>query len=152
MKVHHILAALVAVCAVTVSAQTLTGVKVEPAQAKVGESVKLTAELEVKDGSINCGLLFNWGDGTSTYEQVNQVKDVPRIGTHAYAKAGTYTVSVEPTKASSSLKCAGKDIKTTVVVAAPAPVAAPAKRPRHSPAPPRPTPSCPKPKWLAQAI
>ncbi len=126
-KAMQILALVAATLAVTVSAQTLSGVKLEPKQAKVGESVKLTAELEVKDGITNCGLLFNWGDGTSSYEKVNQAQDAPRIGNHVYAKPGTYTVSVEPTKAGSSLKCGGKDIKTSIVVAAapaPAPVAA----------------------------
>ena len=124
-KAMQILALAAATLAITVFAQTLSGVKLEPKQAKVGESVKLTAELEVKDGITNCGLLFNWGDGTSSYEKVNQAQDAPRIGNHVYAKPGTYTVSVEPTKAGSSLKCGGKDIKTTIVVAAaPAPVAA----------------------------
>ena len=124
-KAMQILALAAATLAITVSAQTLSGVKLEPKQAKVGESVKLTAELEVKDGITNCGLLFNWGDGTSSYEKVNQAQDAPRIGNHVYAKPGTYTVSVEPTKAGSSLKCGGKDIKTSIVVAAaPAPVAA----------------------------
>jgi hypothetical protein len=126
-KAMQILALAAATLALTVSAQTLSGVKLEPKQAKVGESVKLTADLEVKDGITNCGLLFNWGDGTTSYEKVNQAQDAPRIGNHVYAKPGTYTVAVEPTKAGSSLKCGGKDIKTTIVIAAaaaPAPVAA----------------------------
>ncbi len=133
MKVHHILAALVAVCATVVSAQTLTGIKTAPAQVKVGEPVTLTADMEPKGDNINCGLKFNWGDGTNTYEKITSAADIPRVGSHSYSKPGTYTVSVEPTKAGSSLKCAGKDMKTTVTVAAaPAPVAA---APAAAPAP-----------------
>ena len=132
-KAMQILALAAATLAITVSAQTLSGVKLDPKQAKVGESVKLTADLDVKDGATNCGLLFNWGDGTTSYEKVNQAQDVPRIGNHVYAKPGTYTVSVEPTKAGSSLKCGGKDIKTSIVIAAAAPVAA-ASAPAAAPA------------------
>ncbi len=125
MKTHYILAAFIALCATAVSAQTLTGIKAEPAQIKVGESVKLTAALDVKGDNINCGLLFVWGDGATSNERITSPSDVPRVGNHTYTKPGTYTISVEPTKAGSSLKCSGKDMKTTVVVAA-APVAAPA--------------------------
>jgi hypothetical protein len=121
MKIHHILAALVAASATLVSAQTLTGIKTEPAQVKVGESVKLTANLDSKDGMINCGLKFSWGDGTNTYEDLTSARDIPRIGSHSYAKPGTYTISVVPTKAGSSLKCSGKEQQSTVVVSAPAP-------------------------------
>jgi hypothetical protein len=134
MQIRHTLAAIIAaitaVCVTAVSAQTLTGIKVEPAQIKAGETVKLTADLEAKGNQINCGLLFVWGDGTTSSEKITSERDIPRVATHTYAKAGNYTVSVEPTKAGSSLKCLGKDLKATVavaalpVVAAPAPVAA----------------------------
>ncbi len=134
MQVRHtlsaIIAALTAVCVTAVSAQTLTGIKVEPAQIKAGESVKLTADLEAKGNQINCGLLIVWGDGATSSEKITSERDIPRVATHTYAKAGNYTVSVEPTKAGSSLKCLGKDMKATVAVAAlpvaaaPAPVAA----------------------------
>jgi hypothetical protein len=123
MKALHILATLVAALATTVSAQTLTGITVEPAQVTVGQSVKLTAMLDVKDGAVNCGLLMVWGDGITSYEKVSKERDIPYSKTHTYTKPGTYTVSVEPTKAGSALKCNGKDQKTTLVVAA-APVAA----------------------------
>ncbi len=130
MKIRHILAALAAVSVTAVSAQTLTSIKVEPAQITAGQSVKLTADLEAKGNQINCGLLIVWGDGATSSEKLTSERDIPRVATHTYAKAGNYTVSVEPTKAGSSLKCLGKDMKTTVVVvaapvaAAPAPVAA----------------------------
>jgi hypothetical protein len=133
MKIRHILAAVAAVCVTAVSAQTLTGVKVEPAKITAGQSVKLTADLEAKPNQINCGLLIVWGDGATSSEKITSERDIPRVATHTYAKAGNYTVSVEPTKAGSSLKCGGKDIKTAVTVAA-APVAA-APAPAPAPAP-----------------
>ena len=122
MQIRHtlaaIIAALTAVWVTAVSAQTLIGIKVEPAQIKAGETVKLTADLEAKGNQINCGLLFVWGDGTTSSEKITSERDIPRVATHTYAKAGNYTVSVEPTKAGSSLKCLGKDLKATVAVAA----------------------------------
>ncbi len=123
MKVVQILAAVAAVWVSATSAQTLTGITVEPGQVAVGQSVKLTAALDVKDGSVNCGLLLVWGDGATSYEKISRERDVPFSRTHTYTKPGTYTVAVEPTKAGSALKCNGKDQKTTLVVAA-APVAA----------------------------
>jgi ribosomal protein L12E/L44/L45/RPP1/RPP2 len=127
MQIRHILAVA---CVSAVSAQTLTGIKVEPAQIKAGETVKLTADLEAKGNQTNCGLLIVWGDGATSSEKITSERDIPRVATHTYAKAGNYTISVEPTKAGSSLKCLGKDLKATVAVAAlpvaaaPAPVAA----------------------------
>ncbi len=131
MKVHHILAALIAVCATAVSAQTLTGVKVDNAALTVGGTVKATAEIDVKDNVINCGMRINWGDGTFAENKINQAQDVPMVATHQYAKPGKYEVMAEGHRVGSLLKCAGKNqiIVVTVtapVVAAPAPAAAPA--------------------------
>jgi hypothetical protein len=123
MKVIQILVALAAVWVSATSAQTLTSIQVEPAQVTVGQSVKLTAALDVKDGAVNCGLLLVWGDGATSYEKISKERDIPFSKSHTYTKPGTYTVAVEPTKAGSALKCNGKDQKTTLVVAA-APVAA----------------------------
>ena len=95
MKVHHILAALVAVCATAASAQTLTGVKVDNASITAGGTVKATAELDVKDNLINCGMRINWGDGAVSDNKINQTQDVPMVATHQYAKPGTYTVMAE---------------------------------------------------------
>ncbi len=134
MKIRHILAALAAVSVTAVSAQTLTGIKVEPAKITAGQSVKLTADLDAKGNSINCGLLIVWGDGATSSEKITSERDIPRVATHTYAKAGNYTVSVEPTKAGSSLKCGGKDMKATVAVAAAPVAAAPAPAPAPAPA------------------
>lgn len=133
MKVVQILVAVAAVWVGTTSAQTLTGIKVEPGQATVGQSVKLTASLDIKDGVANCGLLMVWGDGTTSYEKISKERDASFSKTHTYTKPGTYTVAVEPTKAGSALKCSGKDQRTTLVVAA-APVAA-VPAPAVAPAP-----------------
>ncbi len=125
MKVHHILAALIAVCATAASAQTLTGVKVDNAAITAGGTVKATAELEVKDGLTNCGMRINWGDGAVTDNKINQAQDAPMVASHQYTKPGTYTVMAEPKRVGSVLKCAGKNQSVNVVVAAaPAPAAA----------------------------
>jgi len=113
-------------------AQTLTGVKIEPAQPVVGEKATITATFDLKDGAINCGVRVRFGDGSpEIYFKVNQTKDVPMVLEHKFAKAGAQTVFVEPRTKLPMLKCSGSDqaakitvVKAAVVVAAPAAPAA----------------------------
>lgn len=120
---HHLLAAILALCAGTVAAQTLSGLKVLPAQVTLGEAVKATVAFDVTDG-LNCGMRLNWGDGSFLESRINQAKDVPTVASHQYAKPGNYTVVAEPRKVGGSFKCAGKNQSVAVAVLAPA-VAAP---------------------------
>jgi hypothetical protein len=122
MKAVQILAVIAAVWATSVSAQTVTDLKVEPTQAKVGEAVKATVNLDVAQ-TMNCGLHIVWGDGAVLETKINQAQDVPTIASHQYAKPGTYTIVAEPKRVGSVLKCNGKNQKTVVTIAA-APVAA----------------------------
>jgi hypothetical protein len=123
MQTLRTLAAICALLAFGASAQTVTGVKVQPANAKPGDEVKATVEFDLS-GPPNCGLRINWGDGAQTDSKVNQAKDVPLVVTHKYAAAGNYTVMAEPKRVGSTFGCTGKNQSTTVAVAAPAPVAA----------------------------
>jgi hypothetical protein len=122
MKAVQILAVLAAVWATSVSAQTVTELKVEPTQAKVGEAVKATVNFDV--GAVtNCGLHIVWGDGAVLESKINQAQDIPTIASHQYTKPGTYTIVAEPKRVGSVLKCNGKNQKMVVTIAA-APVAA----------------------------
>jgi hypothetical protein len=130
MKAMQILALAAASLALSVSAQTLTGVTVSPAAAKVGENVTATMNFDVQEGKLNCAMRVSWGDGTNTDDKINQAQDVPKVLQHAYAKAGTYTITAEPKHKGSTLKCLGKNLTASVTVAAPvaaapAPAAAP---------------------------
>jgi hypothetical protein len=121
-----------ALLAISAQAQTLSGIKVEPAQPKVGEAVKITLDFTNADNP-NCGMKIVFGDGNATEAKINQAKDVPFVQMHTYAKPGSYTVTAEPKRAGSSLKCAGKNLTAALTVAAPpppAPVAAPAAAPK----------------------
>ncbi len=129
MKLQHILTAFIATLAIGASAQTLTAIKVDNASLIVGGTVKATAELEVKDNVINCGMRINWGDGTFAENKINQTQDVPMVATHQYAKPGKYEVMAEGHRVGSVLKCAGKNIITIVNVAAAPVAAAPAAAP-----------------------
>ncbi|HET9975836.1 MAG TPA: hypothetical protein VFQ20_00250 [Burkholderiaceae bacterium] len=96
--------------------QTLAGLKVEPASAKVGEPVKVT--LEFSDAaSPNCSVRLHFGDGTKRDFKINQAKDVPLIATHNYAKAGTYALKAEGKTALPMLKCVGANQLAAVTVA-----------------------------------
>lgn len=124
---------LLAIAAATLAcgiagAQTLSGIKVEPATVKVGEPVKITGTFDNAD-SPNCNVRVNYGEGPTQNFKINQLKDVPLVTTHSYAKPGSYKVAIEPRTSMPMLKCVGKDqsAMVTVVAATPVAAAAPAK-------------------------
>jgi hypothetical protein len=99
---------LIAALCGTAHAQTLTGVTVEPATAKVGEPVKITATFDNAENP-NCNVRVHLGDGRQQMARINQVKDVPLVINTSYDKAGDYEVQIEPTKGEKLLfKCLGK--------------------------------------------
>ena len=110
-------------CCGAVAAQTLTGIKLEPASAKVGEPVKITGNFSDADNP-NCNVRVSFGDGKTQMFKINQVKDVPLVTMHSFDKPGTYKVAIEPRTSLPMLKCVGKDQSASVTVLAPAPVAA----------------------------
>jgi hypothetical protein len=119
-----LLATTVALAAAPVAAQTLTAVKVEPAAARAGQPVTLTAQFDISKG-LNCNVRVRFGDGAQTDFKVNQEKDATMVLTHVYQKPGTYTVDVEPRRALPLLGCLGEQLHAKVAVAAAA-VAVPA--------------------------
>jgi hypothetical protein len=146
MKVWKLLAVSTALFTVGAFAQTVSGVNVEPAQVKAGESVKVTVSFD-KAETPNCAMKIKLGDGREERVKINQAKDVPLVLTHTYAKAGSYTVYAEPSGSGSTLKCSGKTVNAAVVVAAAAPVAAAPAAPAASAAkamPAKPTSPCPE--------
>jgi PKD domain len=115
------------VCAAgAASAQTLTGVKIDPANAEAGAPVKISASFDNADNP-NCNVRVHFGDGTNKDFKINQPKDVPLLTEHRYAKPGSYTVKVEPKTALPTLKCVGANQSTLLKVVAP--VAAGAAKP-----------------------
>ena len=104
-------------------AQTLVGVKVDKPQVLAGQAVQASVAFDV-DNSVNCGIRFDWGDGTGEDIKVEDAQKIPLVMSHTYAKAGDYTVAVTPKKVTSRLGCLGKAQSAMVKVAAPAAVAA----------------------------
>jgi hypothetical protein len=128
-----ILIALLSLAAFATQAQTLTGVKVAPAEIKVGETATLTADFELKDNATNCNVRISFGDGSPESDfKINQAKDVPMVVTHVFDKPGTYILKVAPRNNLPMLRCSGKEAKTelkvvpVVMAAAPAAAGAPA--------------------------
>ncbi len=108
-------------------AQTFSGVKVEPAVAKVGEPVTITGTFD-SAGNPNCNLRVDFGDGKNKNFKINQEKDVPLVTTHTYTKPGNYKIAILPRTALPMIKCKGGDQKAMLKVEAPvAAAAAPAK-------------------------
>ena len=115
--------ALLAALGLPAQAQTLSGIKLEPATVKVGEPVKITGTFENADNP-NCNARVHFGDGQTQDFKINQLKDVPMVTSRSYTKPGEYRVTIEPKTALPTLKCVGENQTATLVVLAPAPVAA----------------------------
>ncbi len=98
----------------SVQAQKITALQVEPAKAEVGQTVKVITSLDVSNNTVNCRVRVHFGDGQSNDFQINQAKDVPLVLEHAYAKPGKYALRVEGKGAS---KCMGEDQHTSLDIA-----------------------------------
>ena len=103
-----------------VSAQTLKDIKLDVAQAQVGQAVTATVGLD-SPNAPNCGLRVRWGDGAVTERRINSAAEMPFKATHTYAKPGDYTVMADPGKVGGSLGCIGKNASAMVKVVAPPP-------------------------------
>jgi hypothetical protein len=99
------------------SAQTLTSASAEPATAKVGEPIKITANFSDADNP-NCNVKLHFGDGRTEMKRLNQPKDVPLVVSTSYDKPGDYPIQIEPTGHKLLLKCLGKKQFATVKVLA----------------------------------
>ena len=117
------------------SAQSLSGIKLDPPVSKVGQPVTITGLFD-SAGNPNCNLRVEFGDGKQQNFKINQEKDVPLVTKHSYAKAGEYKVLIAPRTALPMIKCKGADQTATLKVEAPAPAAAKAA--------PSAAPTCPE--------
>jgi hypothetical protein len=115
-------AALAVTLAQPAAAQTLKSLKAEPASAKPGEAVSITAEFDTSK-ALNCNVRVSYGDGKSENRRINKAEEAKLALSHTYAKPGNYTVKVEPKTDLPVLKCLGKAQSTKVAVVAPPPVA-----------------------------
>jgi hypothetical protein len=131
---------LLAAMTLPAGAQTIANVTVEPAAAKVGEPVKITANFD-DAATPNCNVRVYFGDGTTKDFKINQAKDVPMVTTYTFTKPGDMTVKVEGKTALPVFKCNGKTKSALVKVTAPAPAAAAA--PAAAPMAKAGGPSCP---------
>ena len=131
-------ALLLSTTALLVSAQTLQGITLEPANARVGDEVTLTARFDVSNG-LNCNVRVEYGDGAQQNVAINQVKDATMVLRHRYSKPGSYTVAVLPVTKMPLFKCLGADQQAGVTVLA---AAAPTTTAQAKPAMPA-APACP---------
>jgi hypothetical protein len=106
---RHTLILLATVAFATLAhAQSLSGIKLDPPVAKVGQPVTITGVFD-SAGNPNCNLRVEFGDGQQQNFKINQTKDVPLVTTHSYAKAGEYKVLIAPRTAMPMIKCMGAD-------------------------------------------
>ena len=141
------IAATAALLVIPAHAQKMTGIALDKSQNTVGQAVKVAIDLDAPDGSTNCGLMLNWGDGATEDIKIFKKDHIPVARQHVYAKPGNYSVTAEPKKVTSHLGCLGKKLSTGVQIVAPvvlasasaavnvptAVVAAPSKPASHCP-------------------
>ena len=116
MKALFAVMALAASVSTSLSAQTLTDVKLDPAQGLAGQNVTAAISLDVENNA-NCGLKVHWGDGATQEIKVTDKASIPYKASHTYAKGGDYQVMIEPKRVGSHLKCSGKNITVAYKVA-----------------------------------
>ena len=119
LRARSIVAVAVLVTAASASAQTLSGIKAEPADVRPGQAVRVTVSFEPTD-LPNCNVRLHFGDGRHRDFKINQGKDMPLGATLTWDKPGTYAVKAEGKTALPVLKCTGANQLATVRVAAPA--------------------------------
>jgi hypothetical protein len=122
MKTLATLLRLLALCilATQAHAQLIGGITATPSVVKVGEKVTVTATIDV--GTSNyCGFIVFYGDGTAEENYSDQSRVGPFVSTHAYNKAGEYTISLGGRHVQSRPNCGGPDKFATVKVEAAAP-------------------------------
>jgi hypothetical protein len=100
--------------------------KISAEGAIAGKPSKITFTMTDAD-NYNCGAEVAFGDGkTQDVKVVGGKEKASNTIEHVYDKPGIYTVKVRGTKVTSHFKCLGKDLSTTLTVAAPPlPAAAP---------------------------
>ena len=102
-----------------VQSQELLGIKVEPQQVGVGETVSIGIDFKPYGNNTICGIEVNFGDGTSEYVRIEENKLPIRLS-HTYAKAGTVVIQAEgKTRFQgiyTSFSCQGGSKSTAVVV------------------------------------
>lgn len=109
-----LVAGIATLCA---QAQTLVDFTVEPATAKVGETVTLTGSFSGAENP-NCAVRVNFGDGRMQPVRLNQAKDIPLVLTAQYDKPGEYSLQIEPRGHKLFLRCLGTAKTATLTVVA----------------------------------
>lgn len=117
-KITMAAVALSGLLALGAQAQVLGAVTVSPQSVKVGESVKVTATIDVLNSNY-CGFVVSYGDGTSLDGVSDAQTAGPFVSTHTYTKAGTYSVTLGGRNVQSHPNCGGgeKAARLTVVEA-----------------------------------
>ncbi len=96
-------------------AQLIGSVTANPATARAGEPVTVTANVDVTGGNY-CGFAVFYGDGKNIESYSDAKKPTPFVTTHVYDKPGTYTISMGGRHVESHPNCGGGDKFATVTV------------------------------------
>lgn len=103
-----------AVPATGFAAEGITGIKTDPATAKVGQPVKIIVSGD-PDQKF-CGMRVEFGDGDQADVKIDGDEGLfPRTITRSYSKAGNFTVSAKGRRVTTHFPCGG-EAKVALVV------------------------------------
>lgn len=119
-------AALVGLLATGAQAQVLGTISVSPAAVKVGETVTVTATVDVLNANY-CGFVVGFGDGVFVDGVSDANKPSPFTFTHTYAKPGSYSVTLGGRNVQSHPNCGGGEKAAPLTVTGSAAAGAAAK-------------------------
>lgn len=125
MKFKFLLTTFIVASLSTLSAQAqvLGAITASPMTAKVGEPVKITANIDVLNANY-CGFVVGFGDGSSK-EGVSDVNNsTPLVLTRTYDKPGTYHVTLGGKNVQNHPNCGGQERAVDVVITGAAAAAA----------------------------
>ncbi len=117
MQFKSTIAALIGtgVLLASAQAQVLGTITANPMQAKVGEPVTVTANIDVLNANY-CGFVVGFGDG-SFRDGISDVSNAtPLVVTHTYAKPGAYHVTLGGRNVQNHPNCGGQERAVDITV------------------------------------
>ena len=103
------------VLTVSAQAQVLGPITANPMQAKVGETVTVSATIDVVNGNY-CGFVIGFGDG-STHDGVSDVSNAtPLVVSHTYDKPGAYHVTLGGRNVQNHPNCGGQERAVDITI------------------------------------
>jgi hypothetical protein len=110
--------AVIAACVwgIAAHAQVLGNISALPLNSKVGQAVKITANIDVISGNY-CGFVIGFGDGATQDGVSDRSHAMPFVVEHTYTKPGSYHVTLGGRNVENHPNCGGQEHAVDITVA-----------------------------------